>query len=263
MNNNVKEIKEQLVGVSRDTFEENAQELITYISDDVKAVQSFMLHEALSFPFDDCKNSSIAIVGNSPIILNNEYGEFIDSHDYVFRFNDSKTEGFEKHTGKRCNFRMVNGHHVNMLEDEKYYKKHLEAFPEASQRFLDTLENCNLFLKTDASFKLKTDLPEWYEKITSKNTLFTFTKYFEQFLHDRLGQYGACGMYSVMFASWAFKEVNCFGFNFYKEDETSPDNVHYYEKSVRDEGRIGTHQFDNEEIFFNLLEKNNLIKVYR
>ena len=110
-------VKEKLVGMSHKTFEENAQELITYISDDVKAVQSFMLHESLSFPFDDCKDASIAIVGNSPIILNNEYGEFIDSHDYVFRFNDSKTEGFEKHTGKRCNFRMVNGHHVNMLED--------------------------------------------------------------------------------------------------------------------------------------------------
>ena len=67
-------VKEKLVGMSHKTFEENAQELITYISDDVKAVQSFMLHESLSFPFDDCKDASIAIVGNSPIILNNEYG---------------------------------------------------------------------------------------------------------------------------------------------------------------------------------------------
>ena len=79
-------------------------------------MHGFMFQEALNFPFDDFRDKSIAIIGNSPIILEKEDGDFIDSHDYVFRFNGAKTEGFEKHTGSKCNLRMMNGHYVNMLD---------------------------------------------------------------------------------------------------------------------------------------------------
>ena len=43
----------------------------------------------------------IAIVGNSPILLEKEYGNEIDSHDIVIRFNNYKTEGYEKHCGSK------------------------------------------------------------------------------------------------------------------------------------------------------------------
>lgn len=44
---------------------------------------------------------NIAIVGNSPILLNNEYGQEIDSHEMVIRFNNFVTNGYERHTGKK------------------------------------------------------------------------------------------------------------------------------------------------------------------
>ena len=42
---------------------------------------------------------SCAVVGNSPIILEKEFGNDIDSHDVVIRFNIAETEGYEKHVG--------------------------------------------------------------------------------------------------------------------------------------------------------------------
>lgn len=41
----------------------------------------------------------IAIVGNSPILLEKEYGEEIDAHDIVVRFNNFVIDGYEKHCG--------------------------------------------------------------------------------------------------------------------------------------------------------------------
>ena len=46
----------------------------------------------------------IAIVGNSPILLEKELGEEIDSHDIVVRFNRFVTDGFEKHAGSKIDY---------------------------------------------------------------------------------------------------------------------------------------------------------------
>jgi hypothetical protein len=43
----------------------------------------------------------VIIVGNSPSILLQEYGELIDSYDVVIRVNKCVTEGFEKYIGKK------------------------------------------------------------------------------------------------------------------------------------------------------------------
>ena len=41
------------------------------------------------------------IVGNSPSLLDHEYGEFIDSFPTVVRFNGYKIFGYEKHVGSK------------------------------------------------------------------------------------------------------------------------------------------------------------------
>ena len=55
-------------------------------------------------------SNNIAIVGSNNTLLNNQYGEFIDTHDQVVRFNNSITEGYEKHVGKKTDIRISNGH---------------------------------------------------------------------------------------------------------------------------------------------------------
>tara|TARA_Y100000816_G_C26108368_1_gene590162 strand:- start:3611 stop:4300 length:690 start_codon:yes stop_codon:yes gene_type:complete len=47
------------------------------------------------------KNSKVIIIGNSPSVLNYEYGSIIDSYDVVIRINRCLTTGFEKYIGSK------------------------------------------------------------------------------------------------------------------------------------------------------------------
>lgn len=46
---------------------------------------------------------SLAIVGNSPNLMGKKRGPKIDAHDFVVRFNNYKTEGFEEDYGAKTN----------------------------------------------------------------------------------------------------------------------------------------------------------------
>ncbi|KAI3924937.1 hypothetical protein MKW98_002846 [Papaver atlanticum] len=43
---------------------------------------------------------SCAVVGNSGILLTNEYGDMIDKHEFVIRLNNARIRGHEKNVGK-------------------------------------------------------------------------------------------------------------------------------------------------------------------
>ena len=47
-------------------------------------------------------------------------GEEIDSHDYVVRFNLSRTDGYEKHTGSKTNFRVISGKSFGYIDNPGY-----------------------------------------------------------------------------------------------------------------------------------------------
>lgn len=49
----------------------------------------------------------VAIVGNSPNLLNDTNGANIDSHDCVVRFNGAVTQGFEKHAGSKTSIQVI------------------------------------------------------------------------------------------------------------------------------------------------------------
>ena len=53
---------------------------------------------------------SCAVVGNAGSVLLSDYGAAIDRHSAVIRFNNAPTEGFEKHVGRKTNFRLLNKH---------------------------------------------------------------------------------------------------------------------------------------------------------
>lgn len=49
-----------------------------------------------------------AVVGNSGILLSQNFGSFIDSHDIVIRLNNAKLTGFEKFVGSKTTLSFVN-----------------------------------------------------------------------------------------------------------------------------------------------------------
>ncbi len=78
-------------------------------------------------------NNSIAIVGNSINILNKKYGNEIDAHDEVVRFNWVDTKNIKEYTGSKqtirfCNIDCITGikninHPKGLIQDYNMYKK--------------------------------------------------------------------------------------------------------------------------------------------
>lgn len=78
-------------------------------------------------------SASIAIVGNSKKSLRYTYGNDIDNHQNVIRFNYAITDGFEKHVGSKHDIRVGNAicitgnpypnHPKGIVKDYKLYNK--------------------------------------------------------------------------------------------------------------------------------------------
>ena len=63
---------------------------------------------------EEFKGKTCTIVGSSPKLLEQELGEEIDSHDYVVRFNLSRTDGYEKHTTVKLISELYQPNHLDI-----------------------------------------------------------------------------------------------------------------------------------------------------
>lgn len=63
---------------------------------------------------ESTKYSSCAVVGNSGILLNKKYGEFIDSHKAVIRLNNARTKGFEDNVGSKTSVSFINSNILHL-----------------------------------------------------------------------------------------------------------------------------------------------------
>ena len=64
------------------------------------------------------------------------------------------------------------------------------------------------------------------------------------------------GFVGLMLAIKFFNNIKCFGFSFYDDDKPK----HYYERVKCDPK--SNHNFDKEKLIFNLLDKNEFIKLF-
>ena len=66
-------------------------------------------------------DKSIALVGSSDILLENEQGKLIDSHAQIVRFNNAVIDGYERYVGSRTDIRVSNPH---VFEDHPDHHVH-------------------------------------------------------------------------------------------------------------------------------------------
>ncbi|XP_038900671.1 beta-1,6-galactosyltransferase GALT29A isoform X2 [Benincasa hispida] len=62
----------------------------------------------------DQRYSSCAVVGNSGILLNSDYGKLIDSHEIVIRLNNAKTDNYESKVGSKTSVSFINSNILHL-----------------------------------------------------------------------------------------------------------------------------------------------------
>ena len=196
--------------------------------------------------FCELKDKKIAVVGSSGILLNSEYGELIDTHDIVVRFNASRVKGFEKHVGSQTDIRFFNGHAFAGSSDSSRFKKH-------DPNFVSSLSGETFIVK---SWNME-EFAQGILKNTPQNSTYFLNPTFTRYCNSITGQEATCGIVGIFFLSLFTTNLSCFGFNFYKDGWSKN---HYWEEIQ--EYNQG-HSFNNEETIFKQLEEENKLKTYR
>jgi hypothetical protein len=69
----------------------------------------------------------IIVIGNGPSVLDKPKGQFVDQFDIVTRFNNFKTEGYEKYVGSKTNY-WFTWHPFKPQSENKYDKVYFHSW---------------------------------------------------------------------------------------------------------------------------------------
>jgi hypothetical protein len=174
---------------------------------------------------DNRSEEKVIIIGNSPSILLQEYGELIDSYDVVIRVNRCVTKGFEKYIGKKIDI---------------WATTHTYNYPLTSVDFVP--ENYSeikyLWKRTpNVELKLPEDFPKVKKFIMYKNKY--FNKHYEYLLEefDIKKHEPDTGLLTILTSLKFYKDVTIHGFTFYTEQEEHSVTGYYRESEVDEDGK--------------------------
>ncbi len=111
----------------------------------IKKILNFIKENRnIPYPITDSFNCNkrIAVVGNSEILKDKEYGKIIDDNDFIIRFNRSPTAGFEKFVGTKTNLRVCG---QGVFENQSYNVPGLEYLGEQAN-YIKNLKNSNILV---------------------------------------------------------------------------------------------------------------------
>ncbi len=191
-------------------------------------------------------SESIAVIGNSGKLLEQNYGELIDKHDYVIRCNLAVTKGFEKHVGSKTDFRMIAG--------KSFWRDLSENFSSYDNNFLTDLQEEHFLIKAKPMY------PAIQGIIKNFNTK-SYVHFLNQSLIDGIEKKTnlkdiSTGFCATSLAIMLSNNVSLFGFGFFEEDWKSQ---HYFEEiKPYDRG----HSFSDEKTYITFLSTQNIVRIY-
>ena len=201
--------------------------------------------------FDFGNIGSVALVGSSGCVLDSEYGQMIDSHDTIIRFNAARVAGYEKYVGSRTDIRIMNGHCFAGTSDPVRFEKH-------DPNFISSLRNEHFFVKGYNG-------PEFHRGVLSnlnKNHINFLSERYIQWCGSFLERHASVGFIGLMIAVTASDNIAVFGFD---HGQIEDSRRHYWE-AVRsaDNWKTGqSHSFNSERIIFKKYEESGVLKIYR
>ena len=192
------------------------------------------------------ENPSIAVIGNSGILLDKEFGEEIDSYDLVIRCNLARIKGFEKYVGSKTSIRCIAGKSF-------WYNSLGKNFKAFDPNFIPSL-NETLIIKASP---LNPAIQGIMNNFNSKNTIHYFNKTFKNHCNSLSDSNNVTvGFCAVILACVLSNNVSIYGFNFFREENWG--KKHYFEKIIP---YHQLHSFEHEAEYFNKLKKQNHIKI--
>tara|TARA_B100000131_G_scaffold297808_1_gene316899 strand:+ start:19 stop:693 length:675 start_codon:yes stop_codon:yes gene_type:complete len=206
-------------------------------------------------------NKTIAIVGGSSSLMENNYGKEIDQYDFVIRFNRAPTKGYEKHVGSKTSLRVMG---------EQFFLNRSEQYPDKKINFdylvknthntnililclgmIDEIQSMNKFSKSNNFFYIPTQINHKLKyNLISK---FNYYKKFKFYFHNSDLSSGSLILsYLINFNL----KPSVFGFDFFKNKENySMYYSNFIEKSI-------VHEFDLEKELLNEFKDKNLAHFY-
>jgi len=197
------------------------------------------------------KFKKCAVISNSPLLLEKEYGNLIDSYDVVFRCNRTHIQGYEKHVGTKTDLRIINIHFSKMIVDPVGSSKdshYLETFSEWTNKIVENCIEEEVVILKDGNMIPKDSV----QSILSNNEVYDMRE-FVPYVEFTNGKTLSAGGYAIFIASNFFESVDCFCFDFFR---TNSD--HYFEKINKWDG-YKSHDFSVEERYLQTLENVNFI----
>ncbi len=170
----------------------------------------------------------ILLIGNGPSCLDKEFGELIDSHDIVVRFNNFETKSFEKFVGKKTNYwvkTIMSNKHDKVIFDKKFFT--YPSIVSQNTEKLNSLIN-NGYTIVPVSF---------YDKINK--------------LINKNNSWATTGLVMIFYFIEEGYTIKIHGFDFFKN------GVHYYE----DNSTMKGHAPNIEESIVNQLIKEGKVKL--
>ena len=212
---------------------------------------------------DITPDTTIAIVGNSGILLERDYANLIDNHDIVIRCNQGPVSGFEEYVGTETTIRMIAG--KAFWGDQPG-----RECPQHDTNFYSKLENQNLIIKANPLYDsingiLKHFNTKAHINFLDHNTLIPVIEQQTSVIDPSLGFTAIC------LANSLSNNTSIFGFTFMgnasvKHHYYGDTIVPGYEKNIitrNTQGYYRNHNFGAEEEYILFLEKQNEIKVFR
>lgn len=202
--------------------------------------------------------SSCAVVGNSGILLNSNYGKLIDSYEFVIRMNNAPTDPYAQHVGSKTNLSFINSNVLDQctIFDQCFCRAYGGHVPTAMyicqpKHFADyaICKNRSLtpLIVTDPRFDmLCARLVKYYSvkkfvEETGRNP--------EEWgdFHDRQMFHYSSGMQAVVLALGICRRVSLFGFG--KQEGA---HHHYH---TRQRAELDLHDYAAEYAFYDDLVK--------
>ena len=189
------------------------------------------------------REQSVAVVGNSGKLLTEQQGEFIDSHDIVFRCNLAKIEGYEKSVGTKTDFRFIAG--------KSFWRDLTGQFSSYEDNFLTNLKDQHFIIKAEPLYAAIQGIIKNYN--TESKVLYIRQDFIDE-AEKKLGIGDiSLGLTAILMALQWSSNVSVFGFTFFQEGW---DEQHYFE-SITPYSR-GHNPLAEKEYVNNLVELKHI-----